>query len=45
MGREATPAARNTLAIFMQPNIDEVIDRSKGITFGEFANIAVHNHT
>lgn len=37
--------ARNTLAIFMQPNVDEVIDKTNGMTFGEFANIAVQNHS
>lgn len=29
--------ARNNLAVFMQPNLDEVVDREKGLTFAEFA--------
>ena len=33
--------ARNTLAVFMQPNIDEVVNKSNGMTFGELANIAL----
>jgi isopenicillin N synthase-like dioxygenase len=37
--------ARNTLAIFMQPNVDEVINNENGMTFGEFANISVQNHS
>jgi hypothetical protein len=37
--------ARNKLAIFMQPNVDEVIDKTSGMTFGEFANMAVQNHS
>ena len=33
--------ARNTLAVFMQPNIDEVVNKSNGMTFSELANIAL----
>ncbi len=29
--------ARNNLAVFMQPNLSEVVDREKGLTFAEFA--------
>ncbi len=29
--------ARNTLAIFTQPNLGEVVDLEQGVTFGEFA--------
>jgi isopenicillin N synthase-like dioxygenase len=42
---EGRAVARNTLAIFMQPNVDEVIDKANRMTFGEFANIAVQNHS
>lgn len=41
----ARSVARNTLAVFMQPNVDDVIEKSSGMTFGEFANIAVQNHS
>ena len=37
--------ARNTMAIFMQPNVNDVIERSSGMTFGEFANISVEKHS
>lgn len=30
--------ARNTLAVFTQPNLGEVVDRERGLTFGEFAS-------
>ena len=43
-GSEVKTVARNTLAIFMQPNVDEVIDKLNGTTFGDFANLAVQNH-
>ena len=29
--------ARNTLAVFTQPGLGEVVDREGGVTFGEFA--------
>lgn len=29
--------ARNTLAVFTQPNLGEVVDRERGLTFAEFA--------
>lgn len=33
--------ARNTLAVFTQPNLDEVVDRERGTTFGEFSREVV----
>lgn len=36
-GKDGTGVARNTLAVFTQPGLDEVIDRVKGTTFGEFS--------
>ena len=40
-GKGGTSVARNTLAVFTQPNLDEVVDREKGTTFGEFSNEVV----
>ncbi|KAL2441744.1 hypothetical protein ABEF95_016341 [Exophiala dermatitidis] len=37
--------ARNTLAVFTQPNLDEVIDPETGLTFGEFASGVVKRNT
>jgi isopenicillin N synthase-like dioxygenase len=37
--------ARNTLAIFTQPNLDELVDAVEGITFGEFAHGVVERNT
>lgn len=37
--------ARNTLAVFTQPNLGEVVDREKGITFAEFARGVVEKNT
>jgi len=37
--------ARNTLAVFMQPDVDEVIEKNTGMTFGSFANKAVESHS
>ncbi|MCJ1350201.1 MAG: hypothetical protein MMC33_000182 [Icmadophila ericetorum] len=37
--------ARNTLAVFTQPNLGEVVDREKGTTFGQFARGVVDRHT
>jgi isopenicillin N synthase-like dioxygenase len=31
--------ARNTLALFMQPDVDEVIDKERGMTYGEFVKL------
>jgi isopenicillin N synthase-like dioxygenase len=37
--------ARNTLAVFTQPNLDEVVDVKTGMTFGEFARGVVGRNT
>lgn len=37
--------ARNTLAIFTQPNLEEIVDTEQGITFGEFARGIVEKNT
>jgi isopenicillin N synthase-like dioxygenase len=37
--------ARNTLAVFTQPNLGEVVDLEQGITFGEFARGIVEKNT
>ncbi|KAH8813283.1 hypothetical protein F5884DRAFT_879494 [Xylogone sp. PMI_703] len=37
--------ARNTLAVFTQPNLGEVVDSDMGITFGEFARGIVEKNT
>lgn len=37
--------ARNTLAVFTQPNLGELVDTEKGITFGEFARGVVEKNT
>lgn len=37
--------ARNTLAVFTQPNLDEVVDLKTGLTFGEFARGVVKKNT
>ena len=37
--------ARNTLAVFTQPNLGEVVDEEQGITFGEFARGIVEKNT
>ncbi|KAJ9611382.1 hypothetical protein H2200_004566 [Cladophialophora chaetospira] len=42
---EAGTVARNTLALFMQPDIDEVIDKEKGTTYGEFVDMIVERHS
>ncbi|MCJ1412571.1 hypothetical protein MMC19_006668 [Ptychographa xylographoides] len=36
--------ARNTLAVFTQPNLGEVVDVDTGVTFGEFARGVVDRH-
>ena len=40
-----TKVARNTLALFMQPDIDEVIDKEKGTTYGQFVDMIVQRHS
>jgi hypothetical protein len=37
--------ARNTLAVFTQPNLDEVVELGTGLTFGEFARGVVKKNT
>ncbi|KAK5082169.1 hypothetical protein LTR05_007312 [Lithohypha guttulata] len=37
--------ARNTLAVFTQPNLDEIVDPQTGLTFGEFARGVVKKNT
>jgi isopenicillin N synthase-like dioxygenase len=37
--------ARNTLAIFIQPNLGELVDTENGINFGEFARGVVEKNT
>lgn len=37
--------ARNTLAVFTQPNLDEIVDGRTGLTFGEFARGVVKKNT
>jgi hypothetical protein len=37
--------ARNTLAVFTQPNLDEPVDLDTGLTFGEFARGVVKKNT
>lgn len=37
--------ARNTLAVFMQPDIDEVIDKVEGTTYGQFVEMIVKRHS
>jgi hypothetical protein len=37
--------ARNTLAVFTQPNLGELVDSEQGITFGEFARSIVEKNT
>lgn len=42
---EGRKIARNTLAVFTQPNLDEEVDRAQRITFGEFARGVVAKNT
>jgi len=44
-GTEGQRVARNTLAVFTQPNLDEIVDSDAGITFGEFARGVVKKNT
>jgi hypothetical protein len=37
--------ARNTLAVFTQPNLGEIVDSEQGISFGEFAMGIVEKNT
>lgn len=44
-GDKGKGIARNTLAVFTQPNLDEVVDLDTGLTFGEFARGVVKKNT
>ena len=45
-GRDAAEkTARNTLAVFTQPNLGEIVDRERGTTFAEFASMVVSRNT
>ena len=37
LGSTNEMVARNTLAVFTQPNLEDIVDREKGTTFGEFS--------
>lgn len=43
--KEGMRVARNTLAVFTQPNLEEVVDVESGLTFGEFARGVVRKNT
>ena len=43
--KEGMRVARNTLAVFTQPNLEEVVDVRTGLTFGEFARGVVKKNT
>ncbi|CAG8949114.1 hypothetical protein HYFRA_00002243 [Hymenoscyphus fraxineus] len=43
--KEGHRIARNTLAVFTQPNLGEVVDVEQKITFGEFARGVVEKNT
>ncbi|KKY22777.1 hypothetical protein UCRPC4_g03103 [Phaeomoniella chlamydospora] len=44
-GGRGTRIARNTLAVFTQPNLEETVDLDSGLTFGEFARGIVKKNT
>ncbi|KAL9620424.1 MAG: hypothetical protein Q9160_005009 [Pyrenula sp. 1 TL-2023] len=44
-GGKGDNVARNTLAVFTQPNLGEVVDLERGTTFGEFARGVVGRNT
>lgn len=44
-GENGGSIARNTLAVFTQPNLGETVDADQGITFGEFARGIVEKNT
>lgn len=44
-GSGSDGVARNTLAVFTQPNLDEIVDADDRITFGEFARGVVRKNT
>lgn len=44
-GNPGARIARNTLAVFTQPGLGDMVDIEKGITFGEFARGVVEKNT
>lgn len=42
---EEAAIARNTLAVFMQPNLGDLVDLDQGLTFGEFARGIIEKNT
>lgn len=44
-GKSAGRIARNTLAVFTQPNLGELVDMEQGLNFGEFARGVVTKNT
>ena len=40
-GKGSAGVARNTLAVFTQPGLEEIVDRVEGTTFGEFSRDVV----
>ena len=36
-GKGGVKVSRNTLAVFTQPDLEEIVDRQKGVTFGAFS--------
>ena len=43
-GKGMEGVARNTLAVFTQPGLDEVVDRGRGLTFRDFSKEVVGRH-
>ncbi|KIV81925.1 hypothetical protein PV11_04072 [Exophiala sideris] len=43
--KPSSKIARNTLAVFTQPNLDELVDAETDLTFGEFARGVVKKNT
>ncbi|MCJ1309768.1 hypothetical protein MMC25_003429 [Agyrium rufum] len=43
-GGDGSKVARNTLAVFTQPNLNALVDRDRGISFGNFAREVVSRH-
>ena len=44
-GQSMAGVARNTLAVFTQPGLDEVVDRKRNLTFRGFSQEVVARHT
>ncbi|KAI9816974.1 MAG: hypothetical protein M1832_004958 [Thelocarpon impressellum] len=44
-GARGAAVARNTLAVFTQPNLDAIVDEGRGLTFADFARgVVERNH-